>query len=380
MFSFFAFFSIMQVQNAIFVVPETLSIFLTAVWLFFFVDFSLKRSYKLNIVLVVISALAVANKFTSVFLLIPSIFLPMFIDKLNFQNKLIKFGLNILISVLVFLLGIFPAINRFGYLISWTKSLFLHTDVYGRGVESVFNWKSYLTSFLSLITGAPIPFAIIFSTVILGIYFVSKKKIKVTAPILFLTATTFAGILVFAKYFVIRYFIVDFELIIFCLSYFLSKSKVLLTVLLSILLIVPFIETISVYWKGQTGRFDLAMAYRQIYISKNSAKTNTLWGYGVESVYGELQGWTSGWSDNVFGDEFNVKPVLYLSYDLKNINFIGGSDDKKGVFDVCWDKAYLLNKDVDKFLNMYKDKNLKAFPIPGDSSIYEIDSTHCTMK
>lgn len=378
-FSFLAFFAVMQVQNAISVVPENLSIFLTAVWLYFFTKFISKKSYRLNIILIIISAFAVANKFTSLFLLIPSLLLPIF-NNVSFRKRTLQFFINLVISISIFFLGIFPAIGKMAYISDWVRSLLLHTDIYGRGIESVFDLKSYLSSVWTLITGAPIPFAIIFSTLLLGIIYVRNKKLKISGPISFLTFTTFVGIAFFAKYPVIRYFVVDFELIIFCLSYFLSKSKILLAILMSVLLIVPFVEIINIYTIGETARFDPVMAYQQIYIYKNPAKVDTLWGYGVECIYGELYGWTSGWSGNVFGEQFGIKPVLYLNYDLKSIKMLGGSDNKKGVFDVCWDKAYLLSKDVTKFLNMYKDKNLRAIPVPGDDSVYEIDSTHCTMK
>jgi len=114
----------------------------------------------------------------------------------------------------------------------------------------------------------------------------------------------------------------------------------------------------------------------QTYVNKNPSKVNTLWGY--ENKDYTLYTWTRDWSLDVFKEQFREKPALQLASNLKTVN--SSSDFGKYVFDFCWDKAYLSRERALIFLNLYKDKDLKAFPVPDDNSVYEIDSTHCTMK
>lgn len=386
LFSWFAFFWLMGVDRSISIVPENLSLFLTAFWLFFFIKFLSKRNYKLNIILVTISALAVANKFTSIFLLIPSIFLPTFINKSNIKQKIIRFLLNILVSILVFFLGILPAINRISYIINWMKVLFFHTDADGTGVVSTFNLKSYFGSLNSLFFHVdPVAFFVFLSVLLLMTYLIIIKKVRKGSPIVFLTLTTSLGVLIFAKYPVDHYLLVNLALIIFCLSYFLTKVNIILlpkigsaSTLMNFLLLffgILFVGGVNAYLTDATVQLKPYISLQR-YVYKNPAKINTLWGY--ENMDYTLYSWTHTWSLDVFEKQFKIKPALQLASDLKTIN----SSDNSGnnVFDYCWDKAYLPKELAIDFLNMYKDKNLKAFPIPGDNSIYEIDSAHCTMK
>jgi hypothetical protein len=225
-FAWIAMLSLTGISWAISIAPENLSLFLTSLWLLVFVNFLKQRKYRLNIILMVISGFAAANKFTSIFLLVPSLFLPLFIERFKIGQKLMTFLSNILVFGLAFYLGIRPAMNQLGYLKFWVVSLFTHAGDHGTGALSVFDITTYSGSAIALIKGYPIVFIFICFTLVLGALLIIKKKINVTNPVVFLAFTSAAGIAVFAKYPLIHYDYVNILLITFCLVFFLSKAKI----------------------------------------------------------------------------------------------------------------------------------------------------------
>lgn len=274
------------------VVPENLSFFLTAISISIFLKFVEKRSYLFNAIMVFIAGLAVANKFTSIFLLIPALFLPLFISKLKIDQLYARIQLNIIIAVLAFYIGILPVLDRFPWIKYFVTMLFSHAGTHGTGALSIFDWPAYSASATSLIAGHPIAFTYICLTVVLAIYLVVKKKIKFNDPIVLVLFTTLAGIIVFAKYPVVHYQFVNFILIVFCAMYLLAKIKqryisFLFVVMLSVLLIFfkpyGFVKNVS-----------------------NQLPENR-----PDTVYSVLKDWTPFWSADIFKDQLEaVKPKL----------------------------------------------------------------------
>lgn len=271
------------------VVPENFSFFLTGVWLLVFSKFIVKRSYLYCAIMTLIAGFAVANKFTALFLLVPSLFLPIFIGKLKIDQLYARIQLNVIIAGLAFYIGILPAIEQFPWIKSFATMLFFHSGTHGTGTVAFLDWTTYSSSVLSLITGHPVAFTYICLTIALAIYLLIKKKIKFKDPVLFLLLTTLVGIFVFAKYTTIHYQYVNFALMIFCAAYLLIKidRKYLkfILVILSVLLIFNF-------WGSQ------------------KSISNQLMGNRTETVYSVLKSWTPFWAADIFREQLDaVNPV-----------------------------------------------------------------------
>lgn len=374
--AWFAMFSFGGLGFAISVAPENLSVFLTSIWICLFTSFQRKKSYLINIILVVISGLAVANKFTALFLLIASIFLPFFIARLKFCQKIVRLLANISFAVASFYLGILPAMNRFTYIKNWAIGLFYHTGNHATGAETIFDPRVYFESLSLLIK--EMPFAFVFALIIfvLAIFLIIKRKLKISDPYIFLLSTSLMGILVFAKYPITHYNLVNFLLIIFCGSYFLSKVDPKFKLYLLILLLAPFIMSLNVFVRVGRNQFQQDAELLN-YISSHPPQQNILW--GRDNMYQTLESWTRYWTSDLFRDQFDKKPVMIISNDLKTVS-VSVKDAKiiKKPFEVCWDKAYLPKEEALKFADFYNDKALQLKPVKASAGFYEITSSHCT--
>ena len=284
MFAAFSVFSFAGLTFATRIVPENLSFFLTSIWLLVFLRFIQKRNYFLNSVLVFIAAFTVANKFTALFLLIPSLFLSIFVRGLEVDQKFVRMQMNILIAGLAFYFGILPASNMFTFIKNWAVLLFSRAGSHGTGAVSTLDWGTYSASAAVLVKAQPAAFIFICLTVVLGVYLLINRKLKFSNPIIFLALTSLAGILVFAKYPVIHYNYVNVLLIIFCASYFLTKVKVSVVKLLLPIMIVLFMIT----------------GYKYVITASRDLREKTM-----ESEYSILKAW-SPWAADIFGEQLDA--------------------------------------------------------------------------
>lgn len=274
-------FSIGGVTSALLIIPENLSCFLTAVWLSVLVIFLRKRGYFQNVILAGIAGLAFANKFTSLFLVIISIFLAFYIKKSNVWQRVLMLGSNIFIAVGTFILGVQPIWGGLKNVGKWGLSLFYHAGVHGTGTSSIFDWNTYLNSFFLLIRYNVVAFVFIVLTVISGIYLLIKRKIKASDPVILVLFTSFTGVLIFAKYSLMHYQFVNIFLLIFCAIYFLLNIDLRLKLICLIAALSIFLTTSVGYLK---------------YVSARSVGS-------TESVRNVLQTWTPHWAADIFRDQ-----------------------------------------------------------------------------
>lgn len=271
---------------AIFIVPENLSLLLAAIWISFFLKFTKSPSYLLNMLLIFIAGFTLANKFTSLFLVIPSVFLPLFIDRVKFGKKIVMVIIVILTGGLSFYFGILPAIGRFGYIKYWVQALFFHSGGHGTGNLSVFDWVTYSQSFLSLVKGNWELTIYIIATLIIGGWLLAKNKLKVTNPVYFLMLTSLIGLLTFAKYPIIHYNFINIFLLLFCNVYFLTKLPPKFTNISLMAISIVFLFNV-------TGNLKESFNH----LSKKS----------TESTASILSAWTPFWSSDVFREQLDAK-------------------------------------------------------------------------
>lgn len=281
--SFLLFFSFTGATLAISIVPENISLFLSVIWLSIFYKFSKKPAYLLSVLLTVISGIAFANKFTNLFLVISSILMPLYLSNTKLVGRIIFSLCNTAIAVLFFLFGIFPIINRLGSLIHWSDQLFSHTDQYGTGMDSIFNWGQYYLSITSLISTHPLTFVFILITIFLSVYLLLNKKISIKDPTVVLLGIAIAGVLIFSKYPQIHYNYVNILIVIYCFIYFMQKLKLIWAKVVSLFLAAVFILNVKNY----------------LIQTLNQIKTSS------EDKINIMEIWTPVWSSDIFRDQLD---------------------------------------------------------------------------
>jgi hypothetical protein len=236
--------------------------------------------------LVFISAFAVANKLTNVFLLIPSLLLPLFVKKLKFDQKIIRFQINLLVAWFSFKFGVYPAINKLVYMKNFATALLNHPGPYGTGHYAIFDAPAYLSSVSALIRESPIMFGFICLNLLLMLYILIKRKLEIHNPVLFLNLFTILGIVVFAKYPFVHYNYINIVILIFCTCYLLTKMKQIVVEVLIFLLIASSIVSIGKYFRNIDNRIDE---------------------FNKDNAYASLESWTLYWSNDLFREQFNTR-------------------------------------------------------------------------
>lgn len=282
--AFFLTFLFAGLTSTLAVRPENFSFLLTACWLAVFTKFTNSKKYIWIAILAALSGFIFANKFTGLFLIVFTSFLPLFVQKEKLTTKLIMLQANLAIFFEFFLIGVWPIRNKIIAIFDWGSHLFGHADVHGTGAGSFFDWNTYTLSLRNLTIGNPYLVVFIVLTMILAIILVIKKKVKLRDPVVLLTLIAFLGILVFAKYPVIHYNFINIFLMIYCSIYLLSRIKSVWSSLT--MLIVGIVFVISIY-------SNLALVF------DHSPKINP---DGVNAI---LEQWTPFWSANIFKDQLD---------------------------------------------------------------------------
>lgn len=280
-----------------FIIPENLSLLLTALWLLVFVLFVKKPTYILNLLLIAVSALAVANKFTSLFLLIPSLLLVFYVKKIGLEQKILRLQANLVFAWIIFYLGILPAWREFTYIKNWAVQLFYWSGIHGTGVQTIFNFSEYFSSLVILVKGMPYQVSLIFLTFAMGVFLTIKRKISIKDANIFLGLSAIAGFFVFAKYPIVHYNFVNFFILVYCFIYFLwkmPKKFILATLLVSGVLFV----------KSNVG-------YMRSFERLSQEKHGT--------VYETLDAWTSHWASDIYREQFNkILPKLEFDESMES--------------------------------------------------------------
>ncbi len=364
-----------ELNFALSVSPENTLFFLTSVWVHWFIVSNKKRTYLISAILSLIAGFAVANKFTGLFLLVPAVFLPIFIRKLKFEQKIIRFEANVLLALGAFYIGILPAIERLTYIENWALALLFHSGIHATGTEALFDPQVYFHSLALVIKGMPFAFVFILSTIMLTIGLIIKKKLRASDPYILLLLTSVIGVFAFAKYSVLYYNFVNFLLIIFCASYFLSMSNLKIKLFFALLLLTPFILSLSQFAKVGTGQFQKdaeILSYANTY----PPKKNVLW--ENNNMYQIISVWTHDWTADLFDEQFKKRPVIIISNDLTKVSIsVGGKNIIKTPFDVCWDETFMLKDTALKFSELYKNQKLLLKPLGNKGDIYLVESAHC---
>lgn len=355
------------------VVPETLSFFITAIWVYFFSRFLESKSSIKILILGFISGMAVANKFTNVILIVASLAL-IFSLKGGFWKQRIKdMFLSLLTFVMGFVLFTWPVRRIYSIIFKWAYQIVSHTGVWGSGEMGFFNWKVYVEAFRNLINSNPVTLVIVLISTFILIYVLISKKIKVNIAILVTFLSSLLVALLFMKFPRIHYILIPYVIIVLTCSVIVNKLPQFLKYMLVVVLLFFFAGNIKNYFSFMNNNIGDSIKLQK-YISENSTQKATLWDYGRVRDFVFI--WIRDGTQGIFDEDLKLKRPNLLElksdYETALLDFNTSVD----VFKACWDNLYIRTDRGEIFLEKYPDRELKN-ELVDKSDIMVIKSNHC---
>jgi len=257
----------------------------------------------------------------------------------------------------------------------WVKLLATRTGQYGSGKKAVFNFEAYMNSVSSLIHNNTWPAILVGATLITFLIFLYFRKIKLASLLTVFTFFVFLTTLVFAKFPSSRYLLINYVLIVFIFSIYLTKIHKFISLGLFFLSLFSVFPNLTNYHKSTLEAMDQA-AKLDAYVENHPHQKGVLWEWGKAKDFSFL--WSRDWAYAQFEKEISLyRPDLFLiTSDFKQIKV--NNRQLENVFDVCWDKFYIQTVSAPKFMEMYPEKELTLNPLPNNlSKMSLIESEHC---
>lgn len=356
------------------IVPETTSFFIAAVWLLVFSAYSKSIPASRVFLLAAISGLALANKFSNITLVFLSLALVRFIPKVGFAKRLKILLGAALLTVAVFIVSTWPIRSTYPNMFRWVSVLASTTGTHGGGEKAIFDLTAYLKSASALFHQDYWPTWIIIATLVWLIASFVRRGRKVISPLTAVFFFAVGGIIIFAKFPLSHYQLVNYVLTLFVASVLLTRMSKLLAIVLPIVLL-PMVFTNLRYYTQSSTKAMANTARLEEFVQQHPAAKGTLWEWGRAKDFSFL--WGRDWAYGVFEKELtHYRPDLFsLSSDFEKIKVNNRRLDD--VFAVCWDKFYVQTVSAKTFMAKYSDRSLKYSLLPGIDDISIIESNHC---
>lgn len=356
---------------------ENTLFFLTSAWLWIFVHYLKLHSKFALILLIIIAAIAMATKFTSIPLAIASFLI--FAGSFNSYKK--KTAVNLLriglLFILVFVISTWPIRSTYPQMILWFSSLATTSETHGGGTKAIFNLASYISS-VSGLRIKEIWAASISLTAVVGFtMLLVRRRYEQSRSLVILVVSTIFSILVIAKYPLSHYQIVTFALVVFIASLSISLLPKFVQAALIIIFIFPAISNI------QNSYITIAQASAKTkvlekYIQNHPPLKATVWVWGRSKDYALL--WSRDWGNGLYSKQLiKYRPnLLELESNLDYVNIDGHTREQ--LFKVCWDQLYLPETVVPVFLSKYPQHSVKHLLLANTDDMAIIESDHCLTK
>jgi len=351
--------------------------FVTCLWLLVFTFYMKSRSKTTSFLLVVISAVALATKFTSMPLTIASIILYVFVPKTTLKQKLEKIVQSSLIILLVFIFCTWPIRTTYSRMFQWLTYLATTTETHGGGTNAIFNLSSYLQSTTGLIARETWAALISVYSIVGIMLIIARKKHLPNIPLLILVGSTLVSMLIIAKYPLSYYQVVTYTLLVFLASFSFNLLPKVTQIALLVVLILPAVANVE-----NSNNTILRAAKKttalETYIREHPPRIVTLWVWGRSRDFSLL--WTRDWASGHFSSQLTkYRPnLLELEPNFDFVNIDGRN--RKPVFSVCWDQLYLPQASASDFVAKYPQKHLKTTALPETDDMALIESNHCLTK
>jgi hypothetical protein len=256
---------------------------------------------------------------------------------------------------------------------SWVSVLASTTGTHGGGKQAIFDLTAYISSSSSLVHKEWWPTLIVVVSLMVLLWIMAKKKIKVTNPICIVGFISLFAAIIYAKFPLSHYQVTNFALIVFVGSVAISKLSRLMALIILIVLISPTLTNLINY--GQTSLMMMnKAAILERYVDQHPSQKGILWEWARNRDFSFL--WGRDWAHGVFDKELSrYRPnLLAITSDMSKIKI--NNREWKEVFEVCWDKFYVQSVTAPAFLAKYADRKLKYSNIPQIDDIGLIESLH----
>lgn len=340
------------------ITPETLSFLIISIWLWTLTKFLKRPGVDMIPVLGLISGLAVANKFTNLFLVLASAILALTLASLSWRQRLANSLITLLTAIAGFVMGTWPIRDKYRLLINWVIKVASSTGLHAGGEKAIFDLSTHWQSILAIHHQEP--------WMVVGITFIILISI-IQRRLRVLVSVFTIGVLVFAKYPLSYYQLANYTALVFLLTVLLSRLNKIFIAALILVLLLSIRPSVSGYLASASSAITKAVVL-ETFIQKHPAQKATLWEWGRAKDPAVLWSISSDWHGSVFAAEKESMRLPF--YELYPI-------PAKKVFDLCWDQLYIQRISAKAFLDKYMGQSLNYQLIKGDDDMILIESSHC---
>lgn len=355
--------------------PETLSFLIFSVWLNLFVSFTQTGSKFFLPLISIVSGIAIANKFSSLFLGLISICLPLIMLKVNFKFRFFSSFRQLAFIVVGFVGGTWTIRSSYPQLFKWVKLLANTSEIHGGGKLVLIDVSTYLNSVISFYYREPWFIVLILAS--LGILIFGRRisRQRVSYNLLILIGLTLLGVITFIKYPLSHYQLIHYYLLIFAVSEFFSFLPRVIKVLVITLIIPIAAKNIEYYYRYIITSVQKTMVLEE-HISNHPAKFLALWEWGRSRDFATLWAVSPAYHGKTFLQESKLMNLPY--FQLINQKSILLSDGTQvDIFSRCWDIIYTQETSANNLIFTYPNHKLVITPIPDSDNMVVIRSNHC---
>lgn len=348
---------------------ETTSFLIISIWLFIFVSFIYAKKLSQNFLLIIISSLAIANKFTNIFYFIAALSLIPAIKGISRLKKIFILFIDIFLGFISFLFFTWPIRQKYPQIIQYIFNLFPQSGVIIGNNNALFDIKIYFHNMILLFQQEFWSTIIVILTFVLITDFFHKKMDK-NRLIPSFAYIIFAGILIFVRYPLSYYQLTHFVGLIFVLHILLRHYNKLSLFFFLIVFFVSIKSFIDYY--PQISNSMNQSKNLDDYVSEHPSQKGTIWERGDTKDFALL--WGNSWSGSSYSEDLaKLRPDLLFEIYFQQ-NYIG---DKRDIFKICWDKFYMKKSYFNTFINKYKDYNFTYSEIPKTENMYVVERNNC---
>ena len=325
-----------------------------------------------------IAGVAVGNKFTNTPLAFITFLLTFTIPNFNLKQKTLNLLFLIFVFISMFLASTWPIRHTYSGMFAWITRLASTAGVQGSGKKAIFDRASYTLSAKTLINRENIPFFVTMVTFLSVLFNQIIRKNKLVTPINIMAIGVFFSLIVFSKYSLSYYHLANYIIVVYIAAVILKSLPNVLKAFLIVLLLFPVTVNISSFYSTILTSSQKSIVLEE-FVESNPSEQGTVWSWGRSSDFSTL--WVRDWTGGgVFGDNIaNKKGNMYeLNTNFEYVTTPNNNVEK--IFDVCWDKMYLLESSLKSFLLKYPQYNSSYTLIPGTDDMAVVTSAHCLLK
>lgn len=349
------------------ITPETMSFLITSIWLLLLAKHLKRPAVNLIPVLGLVSGLAVANKFTNLFLMLAATGLPLTLWPLSWPQKLANSLIAFLMATIGFVVGTWAIRDKYQALIKWLIDLVTSTGIHAGGEKALFDISSHWRS-IRAIYHQEVWIAVFSVLLITILLFQVRRRRKIFHQQALILAGVFgAGILIMAKYPLSYYQLTNYVVVVFLLSVLLGRLNRVWLVTLILILFTAVKPGIASYLSSVSAAVTRTMAL-ETFIRNHPAEKAAVWEWGRAKAPAVLWTISSDWHGEIFAPEREGLKLPF--YELSAV-------PSGKLFDLCWDQLFIQKASVAAFLGKYPEIKLATTSLIGSDDMYLVRSKHC---